>query len=939
MAKKNEIYLKIPNSYEEKLQKIRDAVKASSDFGVIENEWDLSVEATLPDSIIVRRSLEKGDEYYKANWSFNDNGEVKFSEIRKIEIDAVIKVKNESRGAVKTLDESFDISLQSGNIILTETIKDGKKTTRGRVNEAQKGDELNQNNRIYKSDILLSAFNEAKESLKDNGPMLMYSGHKIDNGKNYDGLEGVVAVIKDIEWDDTAKAIHLNEIEFPDTPIGREHIALLEAGVKLQVSQRGEGVSHFEKKNGKSIEIVDKVHFKGWDFLPAGRASVTSANFTLTEEATDDSKGDETEMAKMITLDEEKIEELITKKLDERKQAETKILNEKGQPTEPPKPAEKPKVETDMHEERITTIQGSLNETKEQLAYFVRKEQMAQLREMGTKAINEAFAGDEYKRFNPEQKKVLAESVDPETLYGKVDIAKEDEVKAKALELLKNEISKMDSFIAVAKLNETGYPKTGTGNGITDIQVINENTPGMEYISRLTRDMNMYMDREDDYKLPEDHPARHTLKKMLEIYDSQNYRRLLHEAAEDVTQADIALKNASISRAFIESVWPRLTALEICETGTMVTRQDIIPVETFLPAFSTDVHTDMLLLQPGESQALNVAGITLSEYPIQATPKNQSAMITSEAIATAKGLNISLIARNMALLGTYVRTILDKFMWELIIAKTQAYDATEVTSWTQLTRVGSTNEHASAHQGWVKFEYVKTLDGNGNPTTNKLIPLFGTTSTNTLQAVVAREGGGDNTALIYSDDYTINWPDGTVTLTTAGAAKAAGNLVEVKYTYTENAKFWSIVPDTGVTLYSHLLNLSQKFGEAKVMVEDRYYNTDFVAMNLSNADLIGRGPQFTQSGYTQGNVKDAMAIVQTYDGKPVKKSSHIPRGWILVGKTGGAIYYIHTPWSIEGPLAIDNTRNRYWQVEEYSANDVPVPAKFALIGVTDLASA
>ena len=217
-----------------------------------------------------------------------------------------------------------------------------------------------------------------------------------------------------------------------------------------------------------------------------------------------------------------------------------------------------------------------------------------------------------------------------------------------------------------------------------------------------------------------------------------------------------------------------------------------------------------------------------------------------------------------------------------------------------------------------------------------MIQMFGTTSGNTYQKVEARESGGDNTALTYSDDYTINWPDGTVTLTSAGAVKCAGDLVDVKYTYTSNAKFWSMVPDSGVTLYQHLLNLAQKVGEARVMVEERYYEANYVGMSPRLLDLIGKGPQFTTSGFTQGNMKDALAIVQTYEGMSTIKSVHIPNAWFVIGKRGAAVYYVQTPWSIEGPFAIDNTRNRYWQVEEYSATDVPVPAKFALVGITDL---
>lgn len=859
--------------------------------------------------------------------------------------------KRESKNELEAKESLIDLNesspmnetaLVSFMLEKKEDAEDLMENYTGRVTVAQKAISENGNKREYPIQVLREAVENIKARMQKDGPLLMEIQHPRD-GNNATDLEKVAALIHEVDWNDDG-TVTLNDIQFVDTPPGRLMFnlstKLQKAGAKLGVSQRALGKSHYVKnESGKVKEVVDQLYIKKWDFTAPGEQSVKQAQFELQrlteeQEMADKKVLTEDEVNALMEAQETKFNETI-EALKTEMEAKAK---EKDTPAPPPEaPPATPPPAPPAENKDLLEMQGKLNAQNEKLERLTRKEELEELKETGTRLMNEELAKEDYKRFTEDEKKALLESVKFDEIHGKVDMSKAESITAAILESLQGEISTLDKLIAAARLRETGYgQRAGTGNGLTRVEVINENIPGMEFINQFGAEVNKWMDQENDWKLPEDHSARGTLKKILESYDQANYKRLLNEAAEDVTVSDIGIKNASVSRAFIAAVWPRLTALEVCETGTMNLIQDVIPVESFLPAFSTDVHTDVTLLQPAESAALNVAGITLGNYPILATPKNQSMMITSLARATAKGLAVEPVARSMAGLANYVRTIMDRMLWELIIAKAQAYAATGVTDWEVCTRVGTTNEHYSAHEGWVKFEFVKALDGNDNPESAKLVPLFGTTTGNSYQAVTARESQGDNTALVYGTHYTINWPDGTLTLTDAGASECAADLVEVKYTYTTNLKTWSIVPDSGVTLYNHLLNLAQMVGQAKVLVRNRYYEPNYVAMNIANEDLIGKGPQFTTSGYTAGNVKDALAMVTTYDGKPVKQSTAIPQGWIIVGKIGAAVYYVHTPWSIEGPLAIDNTRDRYWQVEEYSATDVPVTAKFALVGVTDL---
>jgi hypothetical protein len=208
---------------------------------------------------------------------------------------------------------------------------------------------------------------------------------------------------------------------------------------------------------------------------------------------------------------------------------------------------------------------------------------------------------------------------------------------------------------------------------------------------------------------------------------------------------------------------------------------------------------------------------------------------------------------------------------------------------------------------------------------------------------VAREHDGDNTALTHVTDYTINWADGSITLTTAGAAKCAGNEVEIKYSYTTNAYFWSVSGGgTGVTLYDWLLNLQQQVGKAKVSVRNRGYEPNFAITDISVEDLISKGPQFTNMMSQNGNIKDAFGNVTMYDGLPLDRAGWLPSGWALTAikgtATAGPQYGIHTPMMIDGPIKTAAKSFQDYNMTGFDGIDYPNNAEMALVGITDLAA-
>jgi hypothetical protein len=284
---------------------------------------------------------------------------------------------------------------------------------------------------------------------------------------------------------------------------------------------------------------------------------------------------------------------------------------------------------------------------------------------------------------------------------------------------------------------------------------------------------------------------------------------------------------------------------------------------------------------------------------------------------------------------------MDRLMWWVQIVKAQAYGVTQVTgAYEQLTlKSGATYTFESAAKPlWIQYEWVKSYDGTGNPTGCKLVKLFGTTSGNSYQAVVVREHGDDHTVLVYgaAEDYTINWPDGSITLTVAGLAKCADGTPEALFSYTKNGKPWSLTPPSGVQLWDHLINLRQSIGQVKVMIGNRHYNPAFLAMSLENEDRIASSPMMTNSLGSADMVLSALSRVMTFAGLEPIRSSAIPQGWILVGEKMSCLYRVQEAFSIRGPITSSLNGDDYYHGVSSEAVEVPVAGKLGVVGIQDL---
>ncbi len=1014
----SEVWLQIPDSYEEDQRAISAALRDSRLFGSVKHDFDLSVEATFKDYAIVSNNSDNPTTYYKVEWEMDKDGKVEFSDVKTVEPKLVMEALDKQEGVVEAVREATNTQALN-EVFLTEItldeVADGAGSTKvvGRVAVAQKSDTINGNNRRYGKNVLKKAVNEVQQHIANTGPLLMDYKHrtKTKDGKevNERDLRGTVAVINEVNWNEKDGTVSLDNIEFVDTVAGKDIRALLEKKVKLQVSQRAAGVAEIMKdeSTGKVYQDIVSLKIEGWDLTPPGGASVKEADLdfqVISESEVED-------MASKKVLDEDQVRELIKNANNELKTEIENMLKtgfdaesiaealkvagllpekddddeeeesedddndeEEDEPASKKKTAKKkakkvaPKKKDESADDapvvtedqaaaqglrdEVGDLKTKLDESGELVASLVRDREIATLNETGATVLQELLVHTDYERFNEKQKEVIIASIDPSSIHGEVEVGDKEAITTVLSKLITNEATKMDSYLVASKLNEVGYPKRGEGEGMSHVEVLSESTPGGKYRAELMVMVNERMAdmmTHDPYEIPKGGKEEKFLNEMLASYDKthwselQNEERIMNEAGEEVLQLDIGVRVATLSRVVIEAAYRKLTALQVCDVGTMTNRIEDLLVSSWLPTETSDIADDMALIEIDEGDTISTAGITYDNVPIYSVWRPLRTFISSNARATAKNTAMNPEADAVAGLSLDLQRRIDRYLWNLMIAEAQTRGPTEVAAYEALVQVGATLEYimgtaALPKQGLVRYEVLQSEDAKGNPTGQFLNKLYDVPAASTLTALIVREAGGDNTGLDYEDDYSVNWADGSITLTGTGETKENGNGIEAGFTYdgSNNANFWSVVPPVGSSLYDHLINLRQQIGESKVLVANRNYAPNFLGMSLEMEDLITSGPQFTASGATASDMLSKLNEVLAYAGVSPIKTSAIPQQWMVMGQKGACAYRVHTPWSMRGPITDPATGYDYFLGEEYSGALVPVDDKLALVGVTDL---
>ena len=950
-----EIFAQVPGSFEEYRTMIREALSKNPPAEV-QNANYCYIEGCVgnfPEKVIFEAITwdedysERSRKYYEAIVSLTDNDDVLFTDVKEVEIKAAITAKNEMQQLsescnsdnikmtdfTETVDATIELEPQN------EAMKGRKR--KGRVMTAQKADTKNENGRVYPRAVLKEAVEHAQTHINEFGGLPMDSQHRVDDkGNNLTDLRETVAVAKEIAFDEATGVVSLPKIEFVETQAGKDIMALLESGVKLQVSQRGHGTSHtvIDPTNNESYQKVDFLRIKGIDFVPGGDASVKDAHFESTNEK-------ETPEAKTLSL---------TESASEQEGEQQHQQNGNGTPPEAAQisPEDRKRLDEsqaalEQGQAKLENMQASVKESQAALDEATRKVEIAHLKEKGAEVLKSEVAT--FERFNEEQKQLIIDEIKPENFYSDVsDVYSEEAIRHVLKPVVAKEAARLDKTIATTQLDELGFPvnqQTGLANrqnGKTRVTVLHENMPGAELHHKVLNEVNAKMNkvaRDGEWSMPDDHEGMAILEEIMSDFYQAHYHQLLHE--NTLSQADIGGRIATISAMVIPTVWRRTTAFQVIDLEPMPNR--ILDKKIRIQAQGHNNDTDFLTqyanLDPGENKNITEVSSKYLNYPIAATRQALRTKITPDAKATAKNTPMQLMIDTVFDIAMNLRNRIDMMLWWLQIVKGLHQETGQVTDFETLSRVSTTNTWESDNKAWIPYVWHKTYDDNLNPLTARfetLFPASGESAAPTgfgTQGIELQTSANTAVALLYGTDYEIDFQSGRITLTAAGETKRSSDSVQAKYTYSKNVSSWSMTPPSGTSLANHLLALRRAVGQRRVAISDRHWEPNFVGLNFDIEDLITHNDRMTYLGGSPADLLNALNQVVNYAGLEPVKSSALPSGWIPVGEKGAACHGVHTSWMFKPPITNEDTGNEYILGEQYSGSDVPVNDRLGIVAV------
>ena len=963
-----EIFAQLPGSFREYQTMIRNALQESppTEIANADSCWIEGCIGEFPEKVIFEAvwwDEEKKAKYYQADVSLGDNSKVVFSNLQEVEIQAKVTAKNEMQkleasdtSENKTLTEfNEEMGAEVELEVLTEAQK-GKKKRTGKVATAQQADMKNENGRVYPAPVLKEAVEDAQSNL----PLLMDSQHRVNaNGESESNLRETVALVKAIEFNEQTGTVSLPEIEFVETQAGKDLMELLDSGAKLNVSQRGYGSSHtvVNPQTGDTHEEIDFLRIKGIDFVPRGQSGVKDAAF---EELEEKQQQKSTPTPEQLSLTEGGNAGGGGKQTPNNgggtpngngngdgggQQANG------GEASVSLNPADRALLEQNVEQQQQTSsavniLQEELKSSKSALEASQRKQELHHLEQVG-KEIIEIEVGM-IARFNDDQKKLIISRIDPKPFYERIsDVYNREAVET----ILQPEIAKqaaiVDETLATAKLENMGFTdgmSTGLANqqqGRTRIQVI-ESFPNAELHHKVVDEVlkNILKDEPTDtWCMPEKHPKMRDLDRVMENFARIHGSKLLQE--NTLSQADIGGRIATISMMVIPIAWRLITAFQVVDTEPMVTRILDKKIRKYTPGTTgEDPVTNYANLDPGENGTIERTKVSYTNYPIYSTRQALRTEITPEAIATAHNTPMSPLMDAVEAIAMDIRQRIDMMLWWQWITHGQMQGAQQVTTFETLTQVGSTMVWRAANKGWIPYAWVKNTDAEGNPVSAKyasLLPATGQSAAPTglgVQGVELQTSAGTPVPLEHGDDYTVDFVNGTITLTAAGETKRGSNNVRAKYTYSNNFNFWSATAPSGTTLVEHIHSLRRAVGKARVSINNRNWQPNFVAFNYDTEDIISQGSRMTYLGGSPADLIDRMNEVMRYAGLDTVRTTAFPAEYGIIGMKGAVCHAVHIPWLFGEPLTDWETGKQYVLGQQWSGSDTPVNDKIALVGVT-----
>ena len=982
----NEVFALVPDSFQQYASQIRMALNEDPPDDLNRDDW-LYVEALIgefPEQVLVECYKSGGGTTYFLYDVAMEDGSIAWSNKREVEVEAALKTKPVME---RRMSETVDLPTNPVRDVLdARFVFEGDDKQFASVEIAQKADVKNRNNRIYPLEVMKDAVERFRTRIAASGPMPMETMHRDEHC-----LGDVFAVIHDIDFNETTGVVSLPKIEIVNTSSGRDILALMEAGLEIQVSQRGIALSHEEidPNTNLSVTIMDWVEFQGWDAVWNGDASVSDAALALNEGALANGSPETPEPAQQ---QQQQQGDPPPQQQQQQQQASPAPAQQRtssyfqrrgasegangngnggggnGSPT--PAPAQQQQQQAQQQQQQQpdvapilgkeimglvkTAVEQSLNPLKSTLETETKELRQKEFMRVAAEALDEVL--DKHPRFDTKQKEAIKSGINLNEAYLRCESLDTASIIAVLTPMLEKEIDQADKLTAKQQVGDWNLPANAGANplyinnygGYTYDEVIsNAHASGIFEAAQYNAivegaiDLMVRNDRENNWVMPMDHPGMKPLAQVMHNY----YMSHGVELADETQQGGVGIPVNQVSMLLVPTVWRMTTAFRIAQLHPMTLPAEDIPIERWNGAHAQVNDWERWgALGVGDSVAIPESVLNYDHYRLGAGYQPQHVRITPRARMLARGTVMNPSMRSTALAAREIVNQNDLMLWRALIMEAMKFESVKVTTWTALTRVGSTNEY-TIRKGLIPYEYVVTEDNNENVSQSALIRNFPndagvsapTIPQRTLQPLELREGGGDNTTLQYGLDYSVNWVKGTITLTAAGRAKAGtANGVQARYSYATNFTTWDATVPAGSTFVDHLLDLRFKIADARTMIKNRHYEPECLCWNYGLMDKISAGRNFTNDGGNAAQAINMMSEVVRYAGSESIDSTAIPEEYIICSQKMSILFGMHTPFTLTGEHITDNTGDRRYFGEQFSGAGVPAPEKVSIVQVENV---
>jgi len=865
----------VKGSLDYEMARVRQAFRAqfpSSDA------WWPWIEEIFGDHVIVHDDTLQSDEYWHVPYT-REEGQITFAaretwEAVELTYQPQSRIDESNKGPRQRLVER--VADSRVRLVESEGGLTGRITAIGLT-----ADTVNGNGRRYPARVVEAAVRELRGHLHESagqGRLIQVLGeaeHPSDKPTRRPNILETVCVWDDVAFDGAQVILEGHIVR---TSKGQDILALMEGGVRPDISQRAYGNVKTVTENGLTVEEVTELHITGYDFVLEG--SDLQAGVTMVESRDDEERAMELEELRKKYPD-------LVRKIEEEHDAKKRAEMERSLAERARADAERQRLLAE-HDRELREMLG-LGETDDLTAALESRERRLQEMEEAERArqvadyIDTQMAEIKYPEFLKVQ---FVESV-------KAAGAKSIE-EAKAAIVAKRK--EYDAIVASMQLERRGFQ----GVGVQVLGPVIEEQLGIPAYAAAAWQLQeslvrSNLAREWDHRKPKSVNERFAAE-YLRRFDEVYARELKAEARlfEEAEQASDLSLPYSVMRAVVAEAFPELVATSIFDAQMINEATTRLYFEAYEgeTGYSVDVTNEDVTADRGDWVALDYKRVTPGSVAVKNTGGDTTYVEGSDyVIDYANGRLMALtgdISDEQALKVSYTYTAIRK------------------------------GEMAAIERGKVKLSYITVdalADRLATQISNEAI-VFSRAQmsydavTRTLASLVRQVRRKTDQGILYA--------------ALAAVLQVASN----------SGGTWTASS-------GDLDDLIKYIGLAKVKVANRYYEPTGILMSATNGDRVSNWDGFKRDGFPDA-ILNANGFIGRVKGLPAFESTEFSDAYILAVTRDLVMHRVFQPMQLKGPYPTYDVSaatskliaaDQYY-AEEYNLTEAPVPEKGAYVVIT-----